>query len=138
MGDLTILFFCEVCGGGVDTDDVEDEFEYDRDGPFCPDCRPKIDRLGRDPSETGPEALAAGRRIVALEPSTSLGQCTVAEHAAAITAALHHAVLAIRRRDPDALRRPGMWRDYWRGVTAPRPHPWPSVWDERAFAWVAG
>jgi hypothetical protein len=38
---MTILFFCEGCGGSVDADDAGDDFDCDTTGPVCLDCQRK-------------------------------------------------------------------------------------------------
>jgi hypothetical protein len=83
-------------------------------------------------------AIEAGRRIFdATGDAVTLGQCTGAEHAAEVRAILAHAVIEVHRCDRDALRRANVFSHYWHLVTAPRPHPWPSVWDDRLGDWVA-
>lgn len=36
---MSILFFCEVCGGSVEAEDAPDDYDFDRDGPICTDCK---------------------------------------------------------------------------------------------------
>ena len=72
---MTILFFCEECGGSIDVDDIPTGWDYDRDGAICPTCV-----VGR--GEGGGADAQLGVGLPGIENmATTLGSCQLCREA---------------------------------------------------------